>query len=356
MAEDFDKSEDATPFKLDEARKKGQVGRSTEFAGFFSLCAIVIGLYLFVGDLARIFAATATKWISSAHTIAGDLSLLSVHAGDDTASIIRVIGPILFLGVAASVLAGFVHVGVVFSLFSLKFDFSKLNPAKGLKKIFSRKSLVEIVKLALKLATFGYVAYLIWASYYPTLFGPGLKSLSVRLEDWLSLLGVLLFSILLVYFVFAVFDLWFSKKEFSRQMRMSKRDVSDEHKRQEGDPEVKSKRKKSQRELLKKVEGLANMAEADVVITNPTRFAVALKYRSKSMALPVVVAKGGGVLAKLIRRRALKLGIPIHRRPELARLLNRRVGIKEVILSETQVEVAEIYRSVMQLPHCKVNS
>lgn len=263
--------------------------------------------------------------------------------------------PVVLAGVIAAIVANIVHVGPLLSFFPLKADFTKLNPAKGLKKIFSRRSLVELVKLVIKLCFFGAVAYAVFKHFFAYLLNPNHVSIGFILSNWHTAFFTFSFSMLGIFLISAIFDLWYSKKDFARQMKMSMRDVKDENKRQEGDPEIKAKRKKKLAELLNTATSTQNIKNADVIITNPTHVAVALQYRSHSMKFPIVVSKGKGVVAELIKRKARKHGIPIMRKPSLARELLKDNKIGEPIAPEQQVKVAAIYRWVLSLPNNKVN-
>ena len=163
-------------------------------------------------------------------------------------------------------------------------------------------------------------------------------------------------AMLIVFLISAIFDLWYSKLDFSKQMKMSQRDVKDEHKKREGNPEVKAKIKRNQSELLAKLSNVQNIKDADVILTNPTHVAVALKYRPNSMAVPIVLTKGRGMIAKIITRQARKHNIPIMRKITLARALERKVKVGAPVSNEEHQEVAKIYNWVVSLPNNKVFS
>jgi flagellar biosynthesis protein FlhB len=176
------------------------------------------------------------------------------------------------------------------------------------------------------------------------------------LVEWKSALTLSIVTFLAVFIVFAILDLWYSKRDFAKQMRMSTRDIKDEYKRREGDPEIKHKRKKGMQQLMRNVMGLSQMKNADVIITNPTHVAVALQYRPNSMALPTVLVKGKGFLAKIIMRRASMMSIPIMRVPVLARTLYKECEVNNPIPLDQQINVAKIYRELIKMPGSKVFS
>ncbi len=354
MAEEFDKNQEATPFKLAEARKKGQIGKSVEFPQFFGLLAMFSAMIILMGGSVAFVIHYTAWWIESSHVLAKDVFVAGNFAATYMTDLSFLILPVLLAGSISVILATIVHIGPVFSFFPLKPDLNKLNPVKGLKKIFSRRTLVEFVRVILKICIFSLVAYLIWDYKGHLLMASNHATLSSLFINFQNIFITLTFAFLLVFFFFSIFDLWFSKKEFARQMRMSTRDIKDENKRREGDPEIKAKRKKALRELLTRSASTKNVKDSDVIITNPTHIAIALKYRPSDMVLPSVVAKGQGRVAANIRSQAKKYGIPIIRKPLLARELMKSARIGDSIPEDKQISVANIYRWVVAMPNSKV--
>lgn len=354
MSEDLNKEHEATPFKLAEARKKGQVARSMEVSAFFGLLASLATLVAILGSSTFSVALGASWWLDNAHRLAQDNAFLWYCLGKYIGTLTEIVLSIILAGLLASIVAGIVHAGPVFSLSTISPDFSKLNPANGFKKIFSRKGLVDIFRLLLKVAAFVSVSFAILKYNAPHILTSNHATVQHFLNAWVKTLTNLIFGMLAVFFVFAVFDLWFSRREFSRQMRMSFREIKDEAKRREGDPEIKSKRKKILGELLNRAASTKNVKDSDVIITNPKHVAVALKFRASSMIAPQVVSKGTGLMAANIRRVARKNRIPIVRKPELARALLRKVRIGDTIHPDHQREVASVYRWIVTLNDNKV--
>lgn len=354
MAEEFNKNEDATPFKLQEARKKGQVAKSAELPSFFSLLFMIIALTIVIYSIAKMAASRTGWWIENAHFLASDNGQLLWHLGSFLEGIGRTVMPVVLAGFGAAVVASIINTGPVFSAFPLKPDFSKLNPAKGFKKVFSRRALVELAKLIVKLGLFISVAVIVWKNLDAHVLNTNYVSIATIMANWKHFFFTLAYSLLVVFLMSALFDLWYSRKDFARQMKMSTRDIRDEVKRREGDPEIKAKRKKALSELLNKAASAKNVRDADVIVTNPTHVAVALQYRPATMVLPVVLAKGQGLIAKTIRTEARRHGVPIVRKPELARELFKQVKIGSAIDVGLQTSVANIYRWVVTLPNNKV--
>lgn len=345
----MDKSEQASSFKLAEARKKGEVAKSQEF---LSACALVILVSLFAGFLAGIalaFFRLTKTWLSNLHLAvgrAGQAELVYL-AEKLTTDILSHLLLALGLGALLTICVAFVHVGPVFAPKILAPNLSRLSPVAGLKKIFTRRALIEVVKMILKLAVFTVVGYYV---LIPVVNGAGqfvADNMHMVLVYWRQSLGKVLISFCMVVVLFGLIDLFLSRREFAKKMRMSKRDVKDEYKRQEGSPEIKQRRKKNQNELIKKFAAMTNIKNADAIVVNPTHYAVALQYRPKTMALPIVSVKGRGSMAWLIRKRAARYGVPIKSLPALARQLYADVEIGAPISTEVYNEVAVLYKELI---------
>ena len=353
MSDEMNKNTEATPFKLAEARKKGQVSKSTELPQFFSLVAMIGTLFVVLGGISGFIAYHTGWWIASAHLMSSDMFFTNLISSLYIADLSGMILPVMLAGSIAVIVSTIVHIGPLFSLYPMKPDFSKMNPVKGLKKIFSRRTLVDLVRVLIKITAFSWVAYLVWQHKTPEVLTSNHASMGHLLAVWKSAFFTLAAALLGVFLVFALFDLWFSKKEFARQMKMSTREVKEENKKREGDPEIKSKQKRNLKELLNRSASTKNVKDSDVIITNPTHVAIALMYRPKTMALPTVVSKGRGLLAAHIRAEAKRYGIPIVRKPELARALLAEVRIGDPIPVEKQNAVASVYRWLLAMPNSK---
>jgi len=354
MENQADKSQEATPFKLEEARKKGQVGKSTEFVSISSLIVMVVGLIFLAPLLGKSLINNLSSWLLHAGEMARSPEMIPLYLKRFMLDIGAGLGVVFLAGAIAAVIFNIMHAGPVFSMHPLVLDFSKLNPVNGLKKIFSKKGLVEIIKLILKIIFLSFGALFIWGQIkYQVLYQNSFQ-LNHVIKSWFSSFVVLVSCFLLILMVFALFDLWYSKKDFAKKMRMSTRDIKDEYKKREGDPEIKHKRKKGMQSLIRNIMSMSQVKNADVIITNPTHFAVALHYRASLMPLPKVVTKGRGVLAKIIIKKARQSGVPIIRSPLLARSIFKDTEINSYIAAAEQVPVAKIYREIMHLPGSKV--
>jgi len=349
-----EKSEQATPFKLDEARKKGQVPRSPELLSFMMLLTFLLMLSAIVREVCGVFAAHSHWWLGNAASLGKDWGNLLAQGSHSLRQLLDALLPLLGGLVLVAILSNLIFNGPVFSFAPLKPDFKRLHPIQGLKRMFSRRMLVELLKVLVKGVLFALVLYYLFqglladlldlASLAPLALPPTLQGLLMQVG----------FAVLMVMAAAMLFDIWYSRRDFARQMRMSRREVKDENRRREGDPEIRSRRRASQQELLQKAAALGKVKEADVIVTNPTHYAVALQYRPASMRAPVVVAMGRGLLALRIRSLARKHQVPVLRRPALARSLHSLARLDAAIPDITQNEVAQVYRWIISLPGNKV--
>lgn len=354
MSDTQDKSEQASAFKLDEARKKGQVARSPELLSFLMIFTFLVAFAASAWQMARVTAQHAHWWLSNADQLGRSWGYLMEQGGHSVSQLASTLLLLFAALVIMAILANLLVNGPVFSAVPLKPDFKRLNPVAGLKRMFSRKMLVEMIKVLVKGLLFALVLYYLFQSLMPKLLDSATVSPLSLPESGKQLLMQVGYSLLAVMAVAAAFDIWYSRQDFARQMRMSRREVKDEYKRREGDPEVRAKRKGAQQELLRKTAALSRVGEADVVITNPTHYAVALQYRPATMRAPVVLAMGRGLLAKRIMTLARQKGVPVLRRPPLARLLHALSDINEPIPEVTQMDVACVYRWILAVPGNKV--
>jgi len=343
-----DRTEQATPFKLEEARKKGMVARSTEVSVAIGLLAAVLCLAMFSSwmlrqtlQLERRTLLQAGQWnFDIPHTVHA-LALIGERG-------LYVLSPLLAILVLAALLGNFLQVGPVFSTEVLKPDFQRLNPAAGLRRIFSGRTLFELIKVLAKLLLFGLVTYLILKGLFARL--PHFYRIPVAeypgalRHEVLRLLGALAGTAVAI----ALADLVFSRWEFGRRMRMSRRELREELKRREGDPQIRSRRRAAMRELRKRAAALGRVKDADVLITNPTHYAVALKYRRGKAAAPEVIAKGSGNMAQAMRELAFRHRVRIISAPALARALFREVALGGMIPVQYYEAVGAILRQVYE--------
>ena len=350
MAENEDqsqKTEEPTQKKLDDARKKGQVASSREVNTWFMLLAgtLMVALApMAMDDMGSILG----RFLSQSHAFSVDgpaiLQLGAATMFDMAAIMAQVFG----LTLIAAIASGFVQHGFLLSTDKLQPKLENISLLKGVKRMFSLKSIVEFIKGILKMTLVGAVAF--------ALIEPQMERITSAIymapSDILYLLWTLalrmIAGVCAVVTLIAGVDFLYQRFEFHKSMRMSKQDIKDEMKQTEGDPIIKSRLRQLRIEKSRK-RMMAAVPEADVVITNPTHYAVALKYTSGEMAAPVVVAKGLDNIALRIRQVAEDSDVPIVENPPLARALHGGVEIDQAIPEDYYRAVAEVIGYVWKL-------
>lgn len=346
--EEQNKTEQATPHKLSEAKKQGQVAKSLDCNSL-----VMIG-----GLLLALLASSAAAWRKLTDTarqlfdVSGQL-LLSVDGFPATcaallSAFLAALMPFAGVAVICTLLGNVLQTGPVFSFAVLQPKFERLNPVAGFKRLFNKKMLFEALKSLLKLAFFGTIAVLFFRSLWPAL-----STLAVQPADqqvrWLADNAVaLLFRLLLALLVVAIIDMALTRWLFAKQMMMSTREVKEEVKRREGDPQIRARIRELQREILKQSRSAQRVPEADVLITNPQHLAIALRYDRSRMNAPEIIAKGADAWAQQMRATAARHGIPLLQRRALARKLFRRGALGRAIPAESFVDVAHIYAALAQ--------
>lgn len=342
--QDADRSEAATPHKLDEARKRGQVPKSQEMASAISLLVAAMTFHAIWHDRAQLLLQYFNKSMSLVPDIfnEGDSIYFFVIVAGLVREVVLIMAPALLMVVFGAMLGHQVQVGILWSWDPVKPDWQRLNPVRGIKRLVNAKILFDTVRTLFKFFVIVLVSSVSLVDSAPRLAQLGILDARAQLFVLLREAGSMALKVAGALFVLAFLDLAYSRREFARKMRMSHRDIRDEHKNREGDPRVRSRIKMLRREMLKQVQSLKNTANADIVITNPTHVAVALRYQHGEMAAPVTVCKGVGIHAWVIRRIAAKHGIPVLCSPSLARSLNKYAVL------DKQIPV-KLYSSVARL-------
>jgi flagellar biosynthesis protein FlhB len=271
--------------------------------------------------------------------------LIGQIVNDALAIIMPFLAVILLIGVLSNVL----QVGILFTAFPIKPDFTKLNPAKSLKRIFSKKTLFELFKSSLKICLFGALVYFLGEDVIADVLVVYQVAPEQMVHVWAGLFFKLAIWVLAFLIPVAMLDYAFTNFDFMKQMMMSTREVKDEHKKREGDPEIKSKQKQIQKELAKKAASLGSVKDADVVITNPTHIAVALRYRIDEMGAPKIMAMGQDNFAEKIKTVARLHRIPIVQNKAAARRIYANSVVDGYIPFDCYDLVAPIFRWVMEL-------
>ncbi len=350
MAEenDLEKNEAATPYKLGKAREKGNIPRSRELTSILLLGA-GLGIFWMTGEsMVRQLTAMLIEALNfdraaisnDRQMMMGTLRLL-LH-------VFWVLLPVMIgLALVAMVVPALVG-GLLFSPTSLKFNFSRLNPVTGLKNLFSTRLLVDLFKSLLKIILAGTVTGLFLWVYRLRLLHLTSESLLKALGDAINL--VILCGLLAVMSLIpmAGLDVLYQIMNHKKKLRMSKKEIADEGKENEGDPLIKSRIRQVQRELSR-MRMMADVPNADVIITNPTHYAVALQYIDKKMSAPKVLAKGAGEIALRIRELGVQHRVPLLEAPSLARALYRHSEVGKHIPVTLYAAVAEVLAWVYQL-------
>lgn len=335
-----ERTEDATPKRRLDARRKGTVARSPDLTGALVLLALSLVLPMAMGRL-------ATDSLQSMRTAL--VNVPTDPSGASMASFVMVFlrpGVILFLTVSAVALAvglaaNFAQVGFVMSAESMAPSLEKLNPIQGFKRLFSARAGVEGLKTIVKSLLFGYIAYNAIAGRWEEVVGLAWltpAAASVHIGD---ILHTILLRVSLVWLGLALLDYLFQRKQIDKQLRMTKDELKREMKDQETSPELKATMAQRRRKLAKG-RMMDRVKEADVVITNPQHFAVAIKYDRSSMHAPMVVAKGADYLALRIREMAQSSRVPIVPNPPLARALYKKCEIGDFVPRDLFQAVAEV--------------
>ncbi len=341
------KTEKATPYRRSKLKSEGNVAKSQEVISAL-LMLVSTGALFFIGY--KIYILFSEVLLDGAMSVQ-DFSYTPYDAtrfmGLSFEKMLKEISPLFVLAVLIVIFGYVLQFGFIFTLKPLEPNFSKLNPVEGLKNLFSLNALFELVKNSLKVvlllvASFFVVYFsfhtLVWSSYMPAREG---------LEQIARLLFKLLISIGIIGLILAGVDFAYKKFDYEKRIRMSKQEIKDEFKQFEGNIEVKAKIRRRMMEISR-ARMMQEVPKASVVITNPTHFAVALRYIPKQDRAPVVVAKGQDFMAQKIIEIAELNEVPVVRKPELARALYKAVDIGEEIPPEFYKAVAEIIAYIVK--------
>lgn len=343
-----EKTEKATPQRRQESKRKGQVAKSQEVPAALILLGVLLLLY-FMGDsileqllsIFKIYFLQYMGWELTPHSI-------RTLFEETTFQALKIMLPIAIIAMAFGFLGNFVQIGSLFTTEPLKMKLERINPIQGAKKIFSLRSLVELIKSLIKIAIISSAAFGVLWSKKDELFLLSQKSLGQSL----TFLGGLTFQMgltaAIVLLFLSILDYMYQKFEFEKSIRMSKQDIKDEMKKSEGDPLIKSKIKERQRQMSMN-RMIQDLPKADVLITNPTHYAIALQYDPEKMEAPMVIAMGKDHLALKIKEKAKEFNIMIMENKPLARALYHQVDIGNYVPEELFQAVAEVLAYVYRL-------
>lgn len=344
-----EKTEKATPKKRLDSRKKGQVPKSQDVNTAFMLFAAFLLMWLFAGPmlfshLQGMMADAFNRFLHITFTTENIVALFR----ELTWEMGLVVLPIMVLIVLAGAFASFLQVGALFTGEPMKLKLEKLDPIKGAKRIFSARALVELAKSILKITFVGAVVTTVIFLNIEDVLVLSQKSIEVSATTIGELAIVMGLFAAVLLLLLAIPDYLYQRYDHEKQIRMSKKDIRDEHKTMEGDPKIRSRRKQRQLEMAMN-RMMQDVPKADVIVTNPTHFAVALKYDSKKADAPIVVAKGVDFMAERIKRLGSEHEIPLVENVALARSLYASVDVSQQVNEEMFQAVAEVLAYVYRL-------
>lgn len=336
-----ERTESATPKKRAKAREEGQVARSMDVISVLVLGAGLAGLALMGPTMTNKGAALFTNLYRNAASQSFTPGAVVDLAGLLSSTFFSILAPFVGLIMVFGVMGNVSQTGLLLTTKPLMPKFNRISPATGAKRIFSKRGGVELVKSLLKITVVAAAMGWAFAKTLPAFFPLMSMGLGVAYREILIAMLQLAGTAALALVLIALLDFWFQRYEHEEQLKMTKQEVKDEHKQSEGDPQLKGKIREKMR-AASRARMMEDLKDADVVVTNPIRFAVALKYDPETMRAPKVVAKGARLLAARIRQAAREAGVPVLENPPLARALYKAVEVgSEVPLSLYQT-VAEL--------------
>lgn len=348
QTDESQKTEDPTPRRLEEARKRGQVIYSREINNWMVLFAATVLVVMAGPHIMSDIKDVLRNFLEKSYAIPTDrvgltdvLQTLVYRISGD------IVLPLLALAFAGA-LAGFLQIGPIFTTDPIMPELSKISIIKGFSRLFSARSMVELVKGIIKLILVSIAAVMVLKPYFNTVEHFVGLDFSRTLFEMQTLFLKMMVAVLSVLFFLAIVDYMFQRHEFMKNMRMSKQDIREEFKQTEGDPHIKGKLRQL-REQKARQRMMQAVPKADVVITNPTHYAVALKYDSKEMDAPTMVAKGVDLIAQRIKQIANENNVPVIENPTLARALYSSMELDQTIPHEHYKAVAEVISYVFKL-------
>lgn len=349
MPEQFgEKTHDPTPHRRQQAREQGQVAKSQDLSSAALLIGALLTLMYLGSNIGGFIGNLAQRQLGGEPWLQADIQFASNQWNGLVWELAKTLLPLFGVLVLIAMLANVFQVGFLFLPQKLAFDPNRVNPLKGVGRLFSVANAVRLVLGVGKVFVVGAVAlWSLWSEVDRIL---GMSDLQVS-QILILLAEITLWTCLkiaIALLILALIDYAYQRWKQEQDLRMTDREVRDEMKNLQGDPQIIARRRQIQRQLVMNRIN-SSVPEADVVVTNPTELAVAIRYEIQSMLAPIVVAKGAGTLAQRIRRLALENGVPIVERKELAQILYRDVEVNEPIPSEQYAAVAEVLRYVYEL-------
>ena len=347
MADDQEKTEEPTAKKIEDARKEGNVPKSQDASGVITLFVAILALLMLFPFMSKHMIILFQYYFSLIGTPLDKLFMIDI-AIVTAREFLLIIMPLAIAVAISGVVAALAQFGFLFTTKAIVPDFKKLDPIKGTKNLISMKKLIESVKVTFKSFTtlgIGFVFFFYFILELPTV---ALFGLADQLEWLKGKMIMISFAMLFIIFIFAVIDVIIVRKQYFDGLKMSKQEVKDEMKNMDGDPLIKSKIRQIQMQASRK-RMMAEVPNADVVITNPKHYAVAIKYDQEKSNAPVVVAKGMDHIAQQIKKVARESNVHIVQNPPLARSLYAEVEVEKAIPEALFAAVAEILAYVYKM-------
>lgn len=346
--DDSQKTEEPTSRKLEEARKKGQVPLSREVNNWLMILAGTLLIATTSDSLFSNLTDVMKGFIEHSYAFPGGVEGLTVMLSQTAWDVFLILAMILLALMVAAAAGPLGQIGPLFAPEKIKPDWSKISPIKGFGRLFSMNSMMEFLKGVLKLALIALIGFLIVQPYFDSLDHLLGLSFIEFLAELKTIVLQMLTGILVVLFIIAAADLVYQRYQHYKQMRMTKQEVKDEYKQSEGDPHVKARLRQLRSEKARQ-RMMQNVPRADVIITNPTHYSIALQYDPETMEAPLCLAKGVDEIAMKIREVAKEHKIIIVENPPLARALYATVEIDETIPPDQYKAVAEVISYVFKL-------
>jgi flagellar biosynthetic protein FlhB len=347
MADDAEKTEEPTPKKIEDARKEGNVPKSQDASGVITLFVAIVAMLMLFPFMAKHMLLLAKYYFSLIGSPLDKASMIDI-AIVTIREFLLIIMPLAIAVAVSGIIAALAQFGFLFTTKAIMPDLKKIDPIKGTKNLFSLKKLLEGVKITFKSFTtlgIGFVFFFYFIMELPTVALFGLHDQLMWLKDKMLIIA---FVMLFIIFIFAIIDVIIVRKQYFDGLKMSKQEVKDEMKNMEGDPLIKSKIRQIQMQAAQK-RMMAEVPNADVVITNPTHYAVAIKYDEKKSHAPVVIAKGMDNIASQIKKIARENHVHIVQNPPLARSLYKEVEVEQIIPEALFGAVAEVLAYVYKM-------
>jgi len=343
-----EKTEAPTPRRREESRRQGQIARSADLSAGVVLLGAVVLLKFFMPRLLERMGELVRLCLSGAGQVDAGRDTILESAAAAVLTLASCALPVMLFVALLALITGLAQAGLLLTGQPLVPQLSRLNPLTGLKRLVSARNLVRAGMSVGKVVIIGGVAYLTIREQLPRITG----AIHLDFGQVVVLGGQMLFSLglrlALVLLVLAILDYFWNRYKHEQDLKMTKQELKEEMRRMEGDPVVKQRRRRVQVQLILQRMGI-EVPKSDVVITNPTEIAVAIRYDGQTMAAPKVVAKGQGYLAERIRQLAVQHGVPIIERPPLARALYRLVEVGQEIPPQFYKAIAEILAYVYEL-------